>query len=191
MKTMTCSAIVLALASGLLAAPSAADAQRQTTQGQTMQRPAPEAEEQSERAPCRDGERGRHCRVRAADVGVRQETGANELGGADPGWGVRQEAADAPDAENFGGEDPGWVRDRLQARPRDGAAMARPVSGGQAPAEHMECEFCDDDEDLPQGPIDNEPGPAEPESPDEPSEEEDDCVWRNPPEGPDQEFCDE
>ena len=54
----------------------------------------------------------------------------------------------------------------------------------------MECEFCDDDEDIPQGPIDNTPRPAEP-APQDPGDADDDCEWRNPAGGPDQEFCDE
>ena len=94
----------------------------------------------------------------------------DSFGGEDAGW-VRD-----PDGGRFGGEDPGWVRP--------------PGAGDPQTPQAMECELCDDDEDVPQGPIDNTPRPQSP-APQEPAGEEEDCEWRNPSQGPDQEFCDE
>lgn len=197
-----------ALAFACLAAPGPADAQRRTAQ------PAPD----SALPLCREAAAGERCRTRNGTVrirrGARPGTGATDapgtsnLGGGDPGWGVRGERVTAEEPvsdaasrrNNFGGEDPGWVRqpdggnefggdDPGWVQAPDGR-LARPVGGGDVPApEAMECEFCDDDEDEPQGPIDNTPRPQSP-APSEPEEEED-CEWRNPAGGPDQEFCDE
>ncbi|QNL19943.1 hypothetical protein HXX25_11765 [Hyphobacterium sp. CCMP332] len=152
---------------------------------------------QNEMLPlCRDAEAGERCRTRNGTVRVRrgQRAGSgnepgltNNLGGGDPGWEVRGEGdteprgeapgqVRQPDVQNFGGADVGFITGR----------------GGNAPEpEAMDCELCDDDEDTPQGPIDNTPRPdtRAPQGPD--GGEDDDCEWHNPAGGPDQEFCDE
>lgn len=124
---------------------------------------------------CRQAEPGERCRTRSGEVRTRPGTPAaqppagspNNLGGGDPGWEVR------PD--EFGGGDVGF------------ATAPGEAGGPQA----MECENCDDDEDLPQEPVDRTPRTDSGRtSSDEPAEEED-CTWTNPSQGPDQEFCDE
>lgn len=165
---------------------------------------------------CRVAEPGAQCRTRNGEVRVRRGRAAptatdapqpdnfgggdvgfatepadgtppttNNLGGGDPGWAIRER----PETE-FTGDEPTWVRaPRPDGFGGDDVGFAT-APGGSAPApEAMECENCDDDEDEPQGPIDNTPRPQEPTS-EEPDDEED-CEWRNPAGGPDQEFCDE
>lgn len=183
---------------------------------------------------CRNAEPGQRCRTRNGEIrtrpgnaepdnlggadpgwGVRQEPRTNNLGGGDPGWDVQpaEPRAEgftgeetvfpaAPEGDQFGGEDPGWAGRVQPGRNQFGGEdagwvrspdnrLVRPVGGGTAPeSTAMECELCDDDEDIPQGPIDNTPRPDDP-APQEPEGEEEDCEWRNPSQGPDQEFCDE
>lgn len=168
------------------------------TTGEAQQRTMTRPDSARELPLCRTAERGERCRTRNGEVRIRGGARTNNLGGGDPGWEVRETEAQAeeftgeetvfpatPQGERFGGEDPGWVR------APDGR-LVRPVAPGGSPpeAEAMECEFCDDDEDIPQGPIDNTPGPEAP-APQEPEGEEEDCEWRNPSQGPDQDFCDE
>jgi len=175
---------ILLIGATSLAVAAPAAAQRQTTA------PASEAA-----LPlCRLAEPGEQCRTRNGDIRTRR----GHRGGNAP---------DAPATNNLGTNDPGWeFRERpVSQESSDGSRTLREVApaqfggedigfatggNGTAPEpEAMECEFCDDDEDEPQGPIDNTPRPNEPTT-SEP-EEEDDCDWHNPAGGPDQEFCDE
>ncbi|MEE2526512.1 hypothetical protein V0U79_09050 [Hyphobacterium sp. HN65] len=198
--------IAAALAASGLPALSEAQQRTMTRPGSTQTLPL-----------CRDAGPGEQCRTRNGEIRTRPGAQTNNLGGGNPGWEVRREndtnnigstdpgwevrRADpqaegftgeetvfpaAPGNDRFGGEDAGWVR------APDGGRVRPSAGGGSSPRpEAMECDLCDDDEDLPQGPIDNTPRPQPP-APEEPKDdEEEDCIWRNPPEGPDQEFCDE
>lgn len=159
---------------------------------------------------CRDAEPGDQCRTRNGSIRVRRaaadthrENAArpDSFGGDEPTW-VREPRPDGfggdeptwveePRADAFGGDEPTWVR---QPRPDGfGGADVGFVTGnpsGNARPEAMECENCDDDEDVPQGPVDNTPRPQSPRDP-VPGDDEDDCEWNNPAGGPDQEECDE
>lgn len=178
---MTGPILAVFMTAGLLAFPGVADAQRQGVQaGSERSLPL-----------CRNADPGERCRTRNGTIRVRparrprngEGTGqAQPLGGGDPGWQVRRERR-----EEFGGDEPSWVAQPNSAAP--GPAAGGQTNGPEPTA--MECEFCDDDEDVPQGPIDNTPRPDTP-APQEPEGgEDDDCEWRNPAGGPDQEFCDE
>lgn len=127
---------------------------------------------------CRDAEPGDQCRTRNGSIRVRRAASD-----------THRENAARPDS--FGGDEPTWVR---EPRPDGfGGADVGFVTGepsGNARPEAMECENCDDDEDVPQGPLDNTPRPQSPRDP-VPGDDEDDCEWNNPAGGPDQEDCDE
>jgi len=155
-----------------------AEAQRQSTEP-TPDRTVPF---------CRQAEPGETCRTRSGDIRIRRGQ-ADNFGGDDVGFATTPERAieagrpETPltdravrpnEDTRFGGEDIGF---------------AIGGAGDTPEPEAMECDFCDDDEDVPQGPIVNTPLPDEPTT-SEPEEEED-CEWRNPAGGPDQEFCDE
>ncbi len=98
------------LAAGMFAVSSAAEAQRQTVQP-VQNRALP---------LCREAEAGERCRTRSGEVRVRhderrhglEDGPANNLGGGDPGWEVRDQRSgagreDGP-TNNLGGGDPGW-----------------------------------------------------------------------------------
>ncbi|GJL96218.1 MAG: hypothetical protein DHS20C06_00350 [Hyphobacterium sp.] len=197
---------MLLVGASSLAMSAPANAQRQSAQQSAPDRNLP---------LCRVADPGETCRTRSGEIRVRRGRPAptereapttNNLGGGDPGWEVREQhgtqfggddvgfataPADGvdPTTHNLGGGDPGWeVRERPGTQ--FGGGDVGFATGGTASApEAMECENCDDDEDEPQGPIDNTPRPQEPTS--EAPDDDEDCEWRNPSSGPDQEFCDE
>ena len=142
---------------------------------------------------CRQAEAGERCRTRNGTVRIRRgsRSGApdapttNNLGTTDPGWEIRER----PDTEE-GGNGRALLREpRPDGFGGEDIGFAIGGAGDRPEPEAMECDFCDDDEDVPQGPIVKTPLPDEPTT-SEPEEEED-CTWRNPAGWPDQEFCDE
>jgi len=179
---------LLFVSTSCLAISAPASAQRQAVQ------PAPDRS-----LPlCRVAEPGEQCRTRNGDIRVRRGRPApndapetENFGGDDVGFATAPADGPQPTTNNLGGGDPGWeVRERRDTQFGGGDVGFVTGGGANAPApEAMECEHCDDDEDEPQGPIDNTPRPQEPTS--EEPEDEEDCEWRNPAGGPDQEFCDE
>jgi len=143
---------------------------------------------------CRLADPGEQCRTRNGDIRTRRGNRrgnapdaptTNNLGTNDPGWEIRER----PDTEE-GGNGQALLREpRPDGFGGEDIGFAIGGAGDTPEPEAMECDFCDDDEDVPQGPIVNTPLPDEPTT-SEPEEEED-CEWRNPAGGPDQEFCDE
>jgi hypothetical protein len=191
MKHATMIVTLITSASLGFAASGTAEAQRQAIQ------PTPDGS-----LPlCRVAEPGEQCRTRNGEIRVRRgrvspadadtpET--DNFGGGDVGFVTAPANGPQPTTNNLGGGDPGWqVRERpISEFGGDDVGFVVGGNSATAPApEAMECESCDDDEDEPQGPIDNTPRPQEPTS-EEPDDEED-CEWHNPAGGPDQEFCDE
>lgn len=128
-------------------------------------------EDREELPLCRLAEPGERCRTRNGEIRIRTA--------AAPGTGGQ-----------FQGDEVDFERQAASRSERVSRSENLQPHRLDAPEpEAMDCENCDDDEDLPQGPIDNTPRPQEP-APQEPEDDED-CTWRNPSEGPDQEFCDE
>lgn len=186
-----------------------------------LAQPANQARTQSEQALplCRNAETGQRCRTRNGQVRIRRGNRQN-FGGEDPGW-VRPEVDDevlvqfeegdpdrpivsgrrmngrdaAPEAAS--GEDSrvGPAITGREMTTQFGGADVGFVTGGdgQEP-QNMESEFSDEEGDGPQLPNtpQNPDQPTDTGTRTEPAEKDpEDCVWSNPPEGPDQEFCDE
>ncbi len=182
-----------------------------------MAQPASQSRAQSEQALplCRNAEAGQRCRTRNGEIRVRR---GNRQGfsGDDPGW-VRPEVDDEvlvqfeegdPDRPVMSGSRMNGRDTAPEAAGGDGADNTRVVSGQtqfgggdvgfargvEAPgASYMDSEFSDDeDEDPPLPPTTNPRQPTDTGGRTQPADEDpEDCVWNNPEEGPDQEFCDE
>jgi hypothetical protein len=117
--------------------------------------------------------------------GVQQQRSAT-LPHAD---GIRRPDRDGMDAEEtdeFGGEDIGFARQRFGGQDLGGR------TAGDAPEPtNMESEFTDEEGDGPQEPQVPTGGGTTTTTPSDPDPDPEDCEYRNPAGGPDQEFCDE
>lgn len=186
-----------------------------------LAQPASQTRTQSEQALplCRNAEAGQECRTRNGEIRIRRG-GRQNFGGEDPGW-VRPEVDDEVLVQFEEGDPDRPVMTGRRMNGRDAAPEAATGHDGQAgPAvtrrdmttqfgggdvgfvtgtgghepQNMDSEFSDDEDEgpqLPQTPTD--PGqPTDTGTRTEPAEKDpEDCVWNNPEEGPDQEFCDE
>lgn len=176
-----------------------------SSQSVSQTRPSAGQPRPAERAqPCPDVRIGTLCRDTAGAIGRK---GVDGFGGDDVGFAVPDVE---PQPDGFGGADVGFAvpadagggevsggGDVAGDAPADLSA-ARPAitgRGEEARPVAMDCDTCDSDDDQPSTPPstprDQKPADDAPPDADEPDEEEDECVWMNPPAGPDQEECDE
>lgn len=187
-----------------------------SSQSVSQTRPSAGQPRPAERAqPCPDVRIGTLCRDSTGAIGRK---GVDGFGGDDVGFAVPDVE---PQPDGFGGADVGFVVPDAQPEAFGGADVGFAVPAdagggdvaGDAPADlsaarpaitgrgeearpvAMDCDTCDSDDDQPSTPPstprDQKPADDAPPDTDEPDEKEDECVWMNPPAGPDQEECDE
>lgn len=186
-----------------------------------LAQPVNQARTQSEQALplCRSAEAGQRCRTRTGEIRIRRGNRQN-FGGDEPTWvrpevddevlvqfeegdpdrpvlsGRRMNGRDAAPETASGEEDragPAMIRREMTTQFSGGDVGFASGNGGQEP-QNMESEFSDEEGDGPQLPNtpQNPDQPTDTGARTEPAEKDpEDCVWNNPEEGPDQEFCDE
>lgn len=186
-RSVSMSALVIAVG-GALGMAAISEAQ---TRNPALQRP------QRQLPACSEVEAGALCRDREGNTIRRPE----EFNGGDVGF-ARGRAQVRGEAEEFGGADVGFAQPEVGDEVLTGFVEGDPdrpvvngrVMNGEAPRPMaMDCEDCDDDEDLPQdtSPPRGGTGTTTRRVPSDPDPDPEDCEWNNPPEGPDQEECDE
>lgn len=186
-----------------------------------LAQPANQPRTQSEQALplCRNAEAGQRCRTRNGEIRIRRGNRQN-FGGDEPTWvrpevddevlvqfeegdpdrpvvsGRRMNGRDAPAEAASGNEGRNDLAiTRREMTTQFGGDDVGFLTGAETPEpENMESDYSDDDDEgpqLPQTPV-NPRRPTDTGTRTPPADEDpEDCVWNNPEEGPDQEFCDE